>query len=455
MDQEIEYVGGTIVSLRSHKIKNASSLDHKLKQGIDSKILALEENLKDLQKTRSDFEETIRKNPGLSRNSVAFVTVKTQNQAAVLMDFDTNRRFITWIFSKFRSCMKHKRVHLIQQAPEPDDVIWNHIGYSPFRRGLSILNSVFVMSLAVGVSFGIQIGIRVLQKKQMDRFLVDQHLWTTSMIVQGIQICSSMLVSVLNVVIVTVSIKMSRYEKHLSHSMFSLSHTRKLVLLQFVNTAGIALGLTYLPQDLGGVESLTVYVFYMQLTNLLLGPVAHALDPEHLMSLARQWWIRRKIESNAFTQLTQKEVNELFEPPDLAIYLRYCSVIRTFFVSCFFFDVLPIGMPICFLFLLAQFWTDKWMVLKRYRRGVRYHHQLSFSLNELCEASMFLLVAGNATFKFKVTGSLNVMDIICVVVATVFLFYPTIEMAKKTAHHELVINEYHDNSLFTGTARNT
>jgi hypothetical protein len=371
------------------------------------------------------------------------------------MDFDTNRRFFTWLFSKFRKCMKAKRVHLIQQAPEPDDVKWKFIGHSPFSRGLSILYSVLVMSLAVAASFGIQIGIRIIQKKQINKYLVDSHLWTTNMIVQGIQLCSSMMVSLLNVVIVTVSIKMSKYEKHLSHSMFNLSHTRKLVFIQFINTAGIALGLSYLPENLGGVDSLTVYVFYMLLTNLLLGPVAHALDPEHLARLLSQWWTRKKIESNSFTQMTQKEVNELFEPPDMAIYLRYCSVIRTFFVSCFFFDILPVGMPMCFLFLLCQFWTDKWMVLKRYRRSIRFHHQLSFSLNEFCEISMFLLVAGNAVFKMKVTGSLNVMDIVCVVVATVFIFYPTIEMAKKTAHHELVINEYHDNSLYTGTARNT
>jgi hypothetical protein len=455
VDHEIEYVQGTIMSLRAHKLKNIKMLNWKLKEGIDTKILALEENLKDLKQKRAAYEKTIESDPDLSRNSVAFVTVKTQNQAAVLMDFDTNRRFITWLFSKFRACMKTKRVHLIHQAPEPDDVKWKFIGHSPFSRGISILNSVLVMSLAIGISLGIQVAIRIIQKKQINKLLVNSHLWTTNMIVQGIQLGSSMMVSVLNIVIVSISVKMSRYEKHLSHSMFNLSHTRKLVFLQFINTAGIALSLTYLPQELGGVESLTVYVFYMLLTNLLLGPLTHALDPEHLIRLVKQWWIRKQIESNSFTQMTQKEVNELFEPPDMAIYLRYCSVIRTFFVSCFFFDILPIGMPMCFLFLVVQFWTDKWMVLKRYKRSIRFHHQLSFSLNEFCEVSMFLLVLGNAIFKFKVTGSLNVMDIICVVVATVFIFYPTIEMAKKTIHNELVINEYHDNSLFTGTARNT
>ena len=457
IDDEIVYVKGTITSLRAHKSANLKILTENLKQGIDKKIESLMDRLKELEEKKKKYIKILEGNASLKNNSIAFITLRTQNQASVVSDFDSNFRFLKWILSKICSCLRTKNSkHYIQQAPEPDDVNWKFIGYSPFHRFKSIIFSVLITSFVLLFSFGLQIGIRIIQKKQIDHFIDSERFWTGSLIIQVIQFASSLLVSLLNMIIVTIALKMSRYEKHLSHSMFTLSHTRKLIVLQFINTVGIVIGLTYVPAHLGGITSFSQTVFINMLTNLVLNPLLHAFDPSHLARLLKQYTVKKKMEKDKdFSEMTQKELNELFEPADLTIYLRYTSVIRTFFVSCFFFDILPLGMPICFFFLLLQFWTDKNMVIRRYKRSIRYHHQLSYKLNEFTEISMFLLVSGNALFKYKVANTITVIDVICVVVSFIFIVYPTVEMAKRTVHNELVINEYHDNTLYTGTARNT
>lgn len=140
---------------------------------------------------------------------------------------------------------------------------------------------------------------------------------------------------------------------------------------------------------------------------------------------------------------TQKEVNALFEPSEAYLYVRYCNVIRTFLVAAFFFDLCPLGMPLSFLYLCLQFWTDKYLFLRRSKRMRRFHANLAVELNENTEVAVFLLVAGSIIFKIKSQKSIYIQDLGFLALACLLLFVPLKKLSERGDQKDKVLEDYH------------
>jgi hypothetical protein len=89
------------------------------------------------------------------------------------------------------------------------------------------------------------------------------------------------------------------------------------------------------------------------------------------------------------------------------MHVRYASTIRTFFVACFFFDVLPLGMLLCLVFTVIQYWTDKYMILRRYKRTTRLHKNLSYGVSWIASSCMFIVVLGHIVSKYLLNNFTN------------------------------------------------
>lgn len=192
---------------------------------------------------------------------------------------------------------------------------------------------------------------------------------------------------------------------------------------------------------------MSFYVFYMLIGNLFVGPFSNMFDPFYLYKLFKQSYARKKLEKGTLRHYTQKDLNQLYEPPEMNLHLRYCNIIRTFLVSVFFFEILPIGMVICLLFLIVQFWVDKLMVLRRYKRLPRYHPKLAHELSEIAEVAIFLLAAGSCIFKWRAGHQLHTIDICSLAVGCLFLVIPLKAFARTTVNSEKVLDEYNESNL--------
>ncbi len=462
LKKDIADIDAGISSISKYLVSQETTLDKDLKEGLNKKLETLEKKKKDLQSKLEDYQKRICENPSFKENSIAFVSMKYMIDAEKVYELETVIRKILWILSKIFWCFVPKKLHYVRQAPEPDDIKWKFIGFSPFQRGKTYFVSYVVTLLAIVASFGVQMGVRILQATLMKRYNENSPSKTTFYLVKVLGVLGSVVVSLANFLLVALSMRMSRYEKHLSYSMFTLSHTRKLIVLQFVNTAGVVIALTYLPQDLGGVKNFAETVFLNQITNLCLNPLLHAFDPSHLVRMLKQRTVKKKMTADSnYSEMTQKELNELFEPADITIYLRYCSVIRTFFVSCFFFHALPSGMFVCLVFLVVQFWVDKLMVLRRYKRPTRYHHSLNFSLAQFAEKSVLLMILGHVAFKHNLAESFGYpgfpIDLVCLIVACLLIFFPIFEYAHAKVNEEREYLNNRNESLISKmrSARNT
>jgi hypothetical protein len=396
--------------------------------GLRAALAELQERKRQVEARQEAQRWQMEERPELRQNSVAFVSFEQPWQAAAVAARDTRLRLAGWLLSKaLPGLFRHKR-HLVVQAPEPDEVHWRLAGFSLWRRALGFGVSFAVMLLVLCASFFAQMGIQQLKNSQQQAR--QQPTAARLLLARAVGVSSGVFVSVTNVLLVALSAKLSKYEKHLSHSMFILSHTKKLVLLQFINSACIAVALTYLPERFGRLDNLAGYVFTNEANNLLLGPLLYACDPAHLFDLFRQAALKRQLARRELPGLAQKDLNELFEPADMAIYLRYCSVIRTFFVSCFFFYVLPFNMVMCAVFLTAQYWLDRYMVLRRYRRAARLHALLSFELAKFSELGLLLLCLSNVLFKSQEGRFDRAADLVCLLLALALQGFPLFEAVR-------------------------
>lgn len=244
---DIDSIKLTIEAL--NKAATIPSITESAEKKIKKKLEAQEKKLKSFEEKYTNYSKRLENEPSLKYNSIAFVSFNTQAQADCVFQLETQKMKFRFYLSKIFPCFVKKKVHYIQQSPEPEDIKWKFIGYTSTQRFLSILYSYLVTLLLVLVSFGIQVGLRFLQYQLIRGSGDDMKGKSTfySVWVQCVQWVSSVLVAVMNGLIITLSLKLSRSERHLSHSMFTLSHTKKLIFLQFINSAGVPIGLMFLP----------------------------------------------------------------------------------------------------------------------------------------------------------------------------------------------------------------
>ena len=402
----------------NHKIENSRravfALEDHLEQGLEEKsakvfmkkLKVARELYNKYKRSYQKYKKICRDDKDKSKYSIAFVTLSTPTQAQMVSPVGTNSYIISQIFP----CLFKNKVHIIEPAHEPDDIKWKFIGYSPFETFCSVFVSYSLYVIVVAVSFAIQLGTRILQ-----------NWWTTVtpllvsnkyvLMVINMPFLTSFVVNVLNFIVILFTSNLTKNERHLSESEATLSHARKLIWLQFINSAGFPIALWIISHIKNYEESqykhrevtaISKYVLSMLITNIFMNPLMHAVNPSFLY---KTWWVRRRIEKRLLAgeavDMTQKELNMLYEPQELSLHVRYASLVRTFFVSCFFFDIMPFGMVLCFLFMLTQYWVDKYMLVNRYKRIPRLHQDLAYGAVQIAEFGGCLFVLGHMIFKYR------------------------------------------------------
>lgn len=175
----------------------------------------------------------------------------------------------------------------------------------------------------------------------------------------------------------------------------------------------------------GDVQGLSLTIGYFLLTNIILTPLLDLLDFEYFINLYKQSKIEEKLKlSRSSVHLTQKELNKMWEQPEVNFSAMYSSIITTFFVSCFFFYILPAGPFICLFYFFFQFWVNKYLVTKRNKKFQLLNSEMSIELSEFCEGAMVLVTAGTLLFRWKIHGQIYNLDIVAFVLALLVYFIP-------------------------------
>ncbi len=434
---------GNIVKKASQiqKLKEGiESIDHTLETEQDSvvrttlfeKKSSLEYSLKIYEEEIEHYRRSLNKNHSLKNNVVAFVTLSTPLQVSKLIKQESiSNSFLNGIM-KYIPLLSFLKGTVFQRAPEPDDIIWRYIGYSERQRLGSVIVGYLASGVLIAISFGLQLGIRLLQNKYIKQISDDPDEddgWMDNIYLQAIQLLSAVLINSVNYLICVVLRTLSEKEKHLCLSQKATSATCKLVLVFFANSALITLTLYYFGFDTGKIQGLILSIFYLLISTLIMNPFLYLMDPYYFYLVYLRVQAAKALNEpgkNDYKMTPQKEFNAIFEHTQLDLGEKYGTIIKTYFITCFFFYILPIGPVISGLYLICQFWTDKYLILRRSSKIPRLSKELSLELAEFAELSVLLFSLGNIIFRYKLRGDVSNVDVACVILSGLVMVLPLV-----------------------------
>ena len=370
-----------------------------------------------LQKKETEIKELkseIEKDFTFQENCIAFVTLRYKEEIDRIVKYSTSSLMSSnWSFMGRIKLFQSEDDHPIERALDPDDIKWNNIGYSILKQIYLQRTSLMGTFIAVILSNLIQLLLMMLTTKLELTARDNEMPIYLKGLIKLIQISASVLTALSNLGLILVLVLLSFYEKPLSQSQWILGLIRKLVFFQFINGALVAIMVNISPSTFGGNPNLKDYIFNMLVVNMVIGPLTQLFDPFHYIKLLKRRGVYNKIKSREFIDYNQKELNALFEPADCAINARYTGVCRTFYLSCFFFEIVPSCMFVCVVYFLLQYWIDKVMILRRYRKSTVLNGQLGLRIGEMAEVGIVLISLGRIYSRLQTRQPVGMVDYLC------------------------------------------
>ena len=322
-------------------------------------------------------------------NSIAFITLKTIEQASQVSRTSLLRYYLyQWFF-----CCHKRKVHWVEQAPEPEDVNWKAAGVS-FK--LKIISSL--LSSLITIASFIVIGWVYYELHQLDRYIYSckHQNKTWAKVLFPIMWMTPTVMVIINKLLISVAELMVHLETHVTENQRIVSLTRKYYKLQLWNTfVGFLVSLAihfYLIQaniDIENMEfNLGKKFMTIMLSQIFLGPFLDAYRLSYLFSkVIPKWRIEQDLSKGKHANVTQRQLNSIFDPPQMEFNIHYASYLRSFMVTVCVYPFCPIVSMLFIGCIFAHFWTNKYMALRRNKKIGRLDPKLACQVTDSLQFS--------------------------------------------------------------------
>lgn len=143
--------------------------------------------------------------------------------------------------------------------------------------------------------------------------------------------------------------------------------------------------------------------------------------------LLRKW--KRKAlekqfgEEEPITNITQKELNRLYENPDIAISYKYSYIVKTFLMSAFYLPLFPLGALISLIGIILMYLIEKFNLLNTYKRPDMLNSQICVFYIKNFKFLIFTTALGNRIFLFNM-WEINKFSVISITIFSILLIIP-------------------------------
>ena len=259
----------------------------------------------------------------------------------------------------------------VEDPPEPEDFYWENFKYNSRERGLRII-LVFALSLIIiGLSFGFVLFFTYLQN-----LVLEDEKKFNLFVKYLLSLIITIVISVLNEVLVVVLKKFTLKEKHLSRTSYHLSLSIKITILTFFNSAIIPLiskellvkkRVSY-NYNIDRNNLLVNDMFILFLVNALVTPIFWTFSIVYLFKKFRIYLLERKKEPDKQHYMTQRELNKLYELPDIKIAYKYSYLAKTMAMTLFYLPIFPAGFIISVLGFILGYFLELYNFTHIYKR---------------------------------------------------------------------------------------
>ncbi|EGR32761.1 protein kinase domain protein, partial [Ichthyophthirius multifiliis] len=296
----------------------------------------------------------------------------------------------------------------IQKAPEPEDINWNALSCKQSqqfkKRVFSALFTIFLLFS----SFSIIYYLMNLQVNFKEQPPFPEEVYKMKMLALTI----SIVIQILNFLLQKVLNFLSSFEQHYTKTKELSSLSQKLAIVQFINTALIALLIKVLQYQLNNPEKAKSNIYinggliynqqYVFLSSLFF-PFIQLADFGRLYKVLKRKIIQKD-------NLTQAQLNELYEDSVHNIAYDYGGVIKTMYVTAFYAPLIPIGIIISIFNILINYFIQKYLLLTH--RSVKYSVSdcISRDMIEQLEHLLPIYCISNALFQYLLKDGQNISN---------------------------------------------
>lgn len=339
----------------------------------------IKQDIKKCDQNMTNILKEIDKNPNsiLHVNDLAFFIFKDTSDYEVFRNNfpkSTIGIFFQWFYfilskSLFRCCLseakreniKKKTLIRCEIAPEPSDILWENLEFTNFSRLIRKIIVWIITLLILVASFFILYYINQSQSKVDTTNKYAKYL---------ISIVFSLAIIIINAIINKVLLIITDYEKNTSKTTYLLSYSIKLMIAWFINTAIIPIITVYLGKGIDNDRELLIqnsFVFF--LSNAFVTPLLYLFDFAYLFRIFKRKLLRRNyLITGHSIEHSQKELNEVFENPEMELSLKYAFIGKTLFMTVFYIPILPVGVPISIAGIFLLYMIEKYNTVNRYKK---------------------------------------------------------------------------------------
>ncbi|OMJ81749.1 hypothetical protein SteCoe_17745 [Stentor coeruleus] len=314
----------------------------------------------------------------------------------------------------------------VEPAPEPSDLIWENISLSnkqKFLRRFAIV--ICTLVFLIGLCFA----LFQLKSFQYRIFQEQSNNNDSDIKMKSISIFMGLIIIIVGR-IVAISVRFfSDIEKHSCWTHYHKAVVNKLIFSTSLNTIVVLLAVNMLTVDdfpvlipglHSGSHSIPLYqdyglandLFWVLVTDTILSPLTYFLSPIYISKLCKRRSLRQQAKKGIIS-ITQGEANIIWENPPVDMAQRYANYMKTLMIIFVFAPIFPIGLLIGFISMTIQYWTDKYLLLRRHSRPPKLGTGLSDNMIKWMPILTILYAGSNLiTYMLKSENSHSLLHFI-------------------------------------------
>ena len=358
--------------------------------------------IKNIKKLNNDFSSE-------SFTGVAFIIFNYQSEAKRYVKAFPKNFIAKCIKNSSRACLAYicccisnkkkieykKKIKLTADlAPEPDDIIFEHLEFNFLQRLLRTSILFFFSILLTGISFSIVLSLNIFQidneKKVKNKFFLKY----------GLSLVISIVISIVNLLIRLLFQKFGDYEKPWTYTNKYLFTSIKLTLFTFVNSGLVPLISNVLKNGWDEHQMLLNNMFVIFICSAIISPLLSLTCFDLLLQKLILWFfITRKYTSEVTSiPLSQKQLNDYFERPDMNISFQYSFLSNLILMTFFYMPIFPLGPVITLIGVILNYFVEKFKILKIYKKPEKLNEEITYFYIDFFIITFIVWAIGNYLF---------------------------------------------------------
>ena len=397
--------------------------------------------LSKLEKEKTKIEndiETMINSEDIDENNfagVAFVSFNTlKEQEDFLSQFPSNiiSYFLKIIWDlKYIFCFccikKDLKANLdVVIAPEPEDVIFENLEYSSIKKTFRTIVVYIISIILIGICFGIFIGLNIWQEQLNNKAI---H-FILSYVISLLNTCVS---SILNIIFQMILDFLTKMEKQNSMTEYYRSYSAKLTIFTFFTSAVVPL-ICELIRRSDGYEILISNMLMMFLVNAFVTPIMWTLNFTFFLKKFRIClikWNKAPNDVDKYHNMTQRELNDLYELPDMSISYKYSYLAKTLLMTFLYIPIFPLGIAISLVGFILGYLLEKFNYSQMYKRPEMLNHKLCVFYVNHFDVVIFVYAIGDYIFMHNVYEN-RIIPLVKIIIFAVITIIPYSKFLKKS-----------------------